>query len=125
MTPWGWIKRGLGAYRFWTSRHLGRVLFPKLMARRDAKRAARKAAKDAAGGEFISDDKETSLAINTGLRSSSNSAIAAVVVNVLVAIVHGVAPDFTIPSDWLVYLTGGVMWVVSRFTKTPEGAGVV
>ncbi len=65
------------------------------------------------------------MAVNTGLRSSSNSAIAAVIVNVFVAIVSGVFPDFTIPPDWLVYLTAGAMWIVGRFTKTPVEPGVV
>jgi len=69
--------------------------------------------------------KGKGMAVNTGLRSSSNSAIAAVLVNVVIAVVHGLWPDFTIPGEWITYLTAGAMYLVGRFTKTPEGPGVL
>jgi hypothetical protein len=46
-----WRKRRVG--------HLiGKKLFPKITARRETRRAQRKAERDAAGGEFLDDDKE-------------------------------------------------------------------
>lgn len=90
----------------------------RIKERREAKRKARQG--------LPAETREVgSMAINTGLRSSSNSAIAAVIVNVVVGVVNGLFPDFTIPADWLVYLTAGSMWLVGRFTKTPEAPKVI
>lgn len=69
--------------------------------------------------------KGNGMAVNTGLRSSSNMVIAGAATNILVELLQVFYPEFVLSAEMRTYLTLAITWVASRFTKTPSDAGVV
>jgi hypothetical protein len=69
--------------------------------------------------------KGKKMAVETGLRSSSNMVIAGGVANILVEVAQMVWPQFVLSPEMRVNLTLAIAWVASRFTKTPAEAKVI
>jgi hypothetical protein len=69
--------------------------------------------------------KGKAMAVETGLRSSSNMVIAGGVANILVEVAQMVWPEFVLTPEMRVNLTLAIAWVASRFTKTPSEAKVI
>jgi hypothetical protein len=69
--------------------------------------------------------KGKSMAVDTGLRSSSNMVIAGGVANIIVEVAQMVWPQFVLSPEMRVNLTLAIAWVASRFTKTPTEAKVI
>lgn len=72
-----------------------------------------------------SDEVRRSMAVNTGLRSSSNMVIAGGVANIVVELAQMFWPEFVLSPEMRVNLTLAIAWVASRFTKTPAEPKVV
>lgn len=70
-------------------------------------------------------ETEVSMAANTGLRSSSNMVIAGGLTNIIIEVVQMFAPEFQLSAEVRTYLTLGIAWIASRFTKTPEQPKIV
>lgn len=95
-----------------------------LKERRAAKRAAQKAASDAAGGEFLDFDEETTMAIDLGTRTSTNMTVSGMVVWGVLKLVSTYFPG--IPTDGLEELVAAVVaYIVGRLTKTPATPGAI
>lgn len=103
--------------------------------RRAANKAYRKARRKARRGEALTEDefeiftthKETSMAMNTGLRSSSNAGImgvVSVIVLQLLPLIPGLQ-DLAQTPEFASAVTGLLMWVGGRFTRTPEAPKVI
>jgi hypothetical protein len=60
------------------------------------------------------------MAVETGLRSSSNMVIAGGLANIVVEILQMIWPEFVLSAEMRTYLTLGIAWLASRFTRTPE-----
>jgi hypothetical protein len=69
--------------------------------------------------------KGKGMAVETGLRSSSNMVIAGGVANIIVEVAQMVWPEFVLSPEMRVNLTLAIAWVASRFTKTPTEAKVI
>jgi hypothetical protein len=67
--------------------------------------------------------KGKKMAVETGLRSSSNMVIG--VANIIVEVAQMVWPQFVLSPEMRVNLTLAIAWVASRFTKTPAEAKVI
>jgi hypothetical protein len=65
------------------------------------------------------------MAVETGLRSSSNMVLAGAATNIIVEIVQALWPEFVLSPENRTYLTLGIAWVASRFTKTPAAPKVL
>lgn len=65
------------------------------------------------------------MAVNTGLRSSSNMVIAGGATNIVVEILQMIWPEFQLSPEMRTYLTLFISWIASRFTKTPPDAKIV
>jgi hypothetical protein len=109
-------------------------LSPEAYARRDRNKAYRKARRKAKRGEPMSETEteilnttpqEVGMAVNTGLRSSSNMVIGGGVANIIIEVLQIFWPNFVLSPEMRVNLTLIIAWVCSRFTKTPADAGVV
>lgn len=107
---------------------------PEAYARRDRNKAYRKARRKAKRGEPLSEQESqvlnttqevTSMAVNTGLRSSSNMVIGGGVTNIIIEIVQMIWPEFTLSPEMRVNLTLAIAWLCSRFTKTPPEPKIV
>jgi len=61
------FEAGFLGFRFWRRHELGKKLvkkvMPKFAARREAKRKARQAVRGAAGGEFLTNDEDSSMGL--------------------------------------------------------------
>jgi hypothetical protein len=69
--------------------------------------------------------KGKAMAVETGLRSSSNMVIAGGVANIVVEVAQMIWPEFVLTPEMRVNLTLAIAWVASRFTKTPSEAKVI
>lgn len=106
---------------------------PEAITRRAGNKAFRKVRRKAKRGETLTEQEyeilqqtpEVNMAVNTGLRSSSNMVIAGGATNIIVEVIQMIWPEFQLSPEMRTYLTLAIAWVASRFTKTPQGAGVV
>lgn len=69
--------------------------------------------------------KGKGMAVNTGLRSSSNMVIAGGATNIVVELLQMFWPELALSPEMRTYLTLAIAWLASRFTKTPEEPKIV
>lgn len=109
---------------------------PEAYERRDRNKAYRKARKKAKRGETLTEAeyeilqtvKETPLAIETGLRTSTNTVVGSPILGVVYVNLVQMLPypelvaALTTPEA-VVLTTAAFAWLVARFSKTPDVPG--